>query len=55
VGVAVCFSLGVLGVIRFAELRGEERPLLASLYGMLGVIALLVAAAAVLGAVILVA
>jgi hypothetical protein len=54
IGVAVCFALGVLGVIRFAELRDEERPALAGLHAMLGVAGVAVAATAVVAGVILV-
>jgi hypothetical protein len=41
-------------VIRFAELRDEERPVLAGLHAMLGVAGLAVAVTAVVAGVILV-
>ena len=47
VGVTAIFSLAITGFVRFADLRGEGRPLGAWLFGLLGVLALLTCIAAV--------
>lgn len=49
VGVTVTafFSVGLLGVIRHAELRRQQRPLLSALFGMIGVVGLALAAGSV--------
>jgi len=47
VGVTAFFSLGLLGVIRHAELRRQQRPMLSALFGLVGFASLAVAAGAV--------
>ena len=48
VGITAAFAVGVLLVIRQAEMRREQRPLLAGFYGFGAVISLGGAAAAVI-------
>ena len=36
VGVTLCFSLGILGVTRFADMRRAEKPVQASFWAVLG-------------------
>ncbi len=47
VGVTFIFSLAIVGVARFAEANRDERPLAAAAFGVLALIALVAAAAAV--------
>ncbi len=47
IGVAVAFSLAILGATRFVDLRRDERPLEATAFGLLAVLCLLVSIAAV--------
>ncbi len=54
VGVTATFSLLIVAVARFADLRREERPMLAVVAGGLAVVSLAVSAAAiVLGIVVM--
>jgi uncharacterized membrane protein len=48
VGITIVFSLAVLGATRTADMRRDNRPAQATVYGILG----LVAVAATLGAVV---
>jgi hypothetical protein len=48
VGVAVCFSLAIVGATRFAEARRAEAPIPAAFYGLLAMLGL----AATVGAVV---
>lgn len=52
VGVTLVFSLAILGAARFADFSRDGRPLAASAFGALAVVALLAAAAAIVVAVI---
>jgi hypothetical protein len=47
VGVTFIFSLAIVGVARFAETNRDGHPLAAAAYGVLALIAVAVAAAAV--------
>ena len=47
VGVTMIFSIAVLGASRFADMNRDGRPAAAVAFGLLGVVALLVAGAAV--------
>ena len=47
IGITVAFSLAILGATRFADMRRDERPLEARLYGGLTVLAFAVVLAAV--------
>jgi hypothetical protein len=47
VGVAVAFSLVILGATRFVDLRRNERPLEAAAFGLLAALCLLASMAAV--------
>ncbi|TMK73016.1 MAG: hypothetical protein E6G49_05995 [Actinobacteria bacterium] len=47
VGVTMIFSIAVLGASRFADMNRDGRPAAAVAFGLLGVVALLAAGAAV--------
>jgi len=47
VGVTLIFSLAILGASRFADLNRDGRPVAAVVFGVLAVVALAAAAAAV--------
>jgi hypothetical protein len=47
VGVTFIFSLAIVGAARFADMSRDGRPVAAVAFGIMGVIALAVAAAAV--------
>ena len=47
VGVALIFSLAIMGATRFADMTQDGRPLAAVAYGVVALIALAAAAAAV--------
>jgi amino acid transporter len=49
VGVAICFSVAIVGATRFADARRNEAPVPAALYGALAVLGL----AATVGAVVI--
>jgi hypothetical protein len=55
VGVIAFFSLGLLAVIRYAELRRQERPMLSGLFGLVGLLALALAAGTVVYGLVVVA
>ncbi len=55
VGVTAFFSLGLLGVIRYAEFRRQQRPMLSALFGLVGLLALAVAAGTVVYGLVVVA
>lgn len=55
VGVAGFFSLGLLGVIRHAELRSQQRPMLSALFGLAGLLALAIAAGTIVYGLVVVA
>ena len=40
VGVTAFFALGLLGMIRYADLRRQQRPMLSALFGLMGAVAL---------------
>jgi len=52
VGVTFCYSLGILGVTRFADMRRDNRVVGATAYGLLALLAMAVCAAAVVAAII---
>jgi formate/nitrite transporter FocA (FNT family) len=52
IGVTVAFSVAIWGAAQFAELSRAERPLAAGLAGAVGVLALVVVAAALVVGVI---
>jgi hypothetical protein len=47
VGVTMIFSIAILGASRFADMNRDGRPAAAVAFGLLGVVALLAAGAAV--------
>jgi formate/nitrite transporter FocA (FNT family) len=47
VGVTLIFSLAILGASRFADMSRDSRPVTAVAFGVLGLVALLAALAAV--------
>ena len=47
VGIPAFFALGLLGVIRYSELRRQERPLLSALFGAIGFASIAIAAGGV--------
>jgi ABC-type microcin C transport system permease subunit YejB len=53
VGVTLAFSLALLGAVRFAELRQDERIVEATLYAIVGLVGLAVSLAAVVIGIIL--
>lgn len=54
IGVTASFALTILGATRFADMRRDERPLEAGLFGVLTALALAVSiAAVVLGIVVM--
>ena len=55
VGVTAFFALGLLGTIKYAELRRQERPMLSALFGVVGVVALAAATAMIAYGLIVVA
>ena len=52
VGVTLCFSLAILGMTRFADLRRAEKPIPAGLYAVLGVLGLAASLAGIAAAII---
>jgi hypothetical protein len=52
IGVTLCFSLGILGATRFADLRRDRRPVGATIYGLLGMLGMTASAAAIVVALI---
>jgi hypothetical protein len=55
VGVAVCFSLAIVGAARFAEARRSEAGVAAALYGLLASLGLAATIAAVVAGIIIMA
>jgi hypothetical protein len=53
IGITIAFSLAILGATRFADMRRDERPLEARLYGALTLLALAVVLAAVAFAILI--
>ncbi len=47
IGVTVSFALTILGATRFADMRREDRPVEAGLYGALTTVALAISIAAI--------
>jgi hypothetical protein len=52
IGASLCFSFAVVGAIRFADMRRDDRPVQATLYGALGVLGLAATIAAIVIAII---
>jgi hypothetical protein len=52
VGASFCFAFAVVGAIRFADMRREERPVGATFYAALGLLGLAASIAAIVIAII---
>ena len=52
VGASLCFSFAVVGAIRFADMRREERPIGATFYAALGLLGLAATIAAIVIAIV---
>jgi hypothetical protein len=52
VGVTLCFSLAILGMTRFADMRRAEKPISAGLYALLGLLGLAASLAGIAAAII---
>jgi hypothetical protein len=55
VGVTLAFALAILGVVRFGDLRNEERPLAAGAFMILGLTALVTCGAAIVVGIVIMA
>ena len=55
VGVTAFFALGLLGMIRYADLRRQQRPMLSALFGLMGAVALAAASGAIIYGLVIVA
>ena len=54
-GVAITFSLAILGASRFIEASRDQRTIEAGAFALLGIVALLATAAAIAGGIIVIA
>ena len=52
VGVTLCFSLAILGMTRFADLRRAEKPIPAGLYALVGLLGLAASLAGIVTAIV---
>lgn len=52
VGVTLCFSLAIRGVVGFTDMRRNERPVGMTLYALLGLFGLAASLAGIVGAII---
>jgi hypothetical protein len=52
VGVTLCFSLAILGMTRFADLRRAEKAIPAGLYALLGLLGLAASLAGIVAAIV---
>ena len=52
IGLTLCFSLAILGMTRFADMRRAEKPIPAGLYAVIGLLGLAASTAGIVAAII---